>query len=488
MSLSFIDGCDFHVLILDENHLVVSMRPRMGPCFIHLLPTETLCSILKAALEDIVEQDMMGAPNEKDRVLVGDLPFPNTMALVCRRWRDIVSSAPELWTRIFCILPEGRDAQTLDFQLKKAGNSIPIDLTILADFGCKEGLIPDDKALLSIAPHVRRLRSLRIHCIMLSWIHHPIFDALTGDTPLLECLRLSYLGDVYGRRMWQPLLGLKCPRIRVFAIQGKLVHYINHQWLKENLADVKFVTISRYGYRYNATPSQGMWNPFPRWIPCLILDQVDISSEDDSLQIGAEKLILRGGEGGVTSTFIDDNCKIIAMHGWDIFRERSWFRRLPLSNTLEFDGCQSSSPLQSQYMSLRGPKTYTWNGDTVIIMNSNLHTIDIVLAMLMATSEGHKGFMVRWGFMWPRVTTLTLMARDDFVMELPVEQLKAMINCRWKAAGKSGTAKAESNDMNYKGVLPIMMLRVYGGPPLSHSDRSWFKEKVKDFVWDYKER
>ena len=40
--------------------------------------------------------------------------------------------------------------------------------------------------------------------------------------------------------------------------------------------------------------------------------------------------------------------------------------------------------------------------------------------------------------------------------------------------------------MNYEGACPIIVLHVRGEPPLSQSDRSWFEEKVKDFVWDYR--
>ncbi|KAG1748108.1 hypothetical protein EDB19DRAFT_2022926 [Suillus lakei] len=52
-------------------------------CTVQLLPAETLCSILKAALDNIVEDDMMLTPKTKYRTLEGGLPFPHTIALHC---------------------------------------------------------------------------------------------------------------------------------------------------------------------------------------------------------------------------------------------------------------------------------------------------------------------------------------------------------------------------------------------------------------------
>ncbi|KAG2031406.1 hypothetical protein BDR03DRAFT_972606 [Suillus americanus] len=74
-------------------------------CSFQSLPTETKCSILKTVLESMVEDDMMATPEDENQVLAGGLPFPHTMALVCRHWRNIVSSTPELWTRISWALP-----------------------------------------------------------------------------------------------------------------------------------------------------------------------------------------------------------------------------------------------------------------------------------------------------------------------------------------------------------------------------------------------
>jgi len=172
-----------------------------------------LCGILKAVLEGIVEQEMMMGPVENDRVLTENFSFPNTMALVCRRWRDIVSSAPELWTRIFCMFPE-KNKQTLDFQLKKTGKTIPIDLTI----------VKTD-------------------------------PTLRGDAPLLECLQLSsYFTGI----------GLNCSHIRILALQGYMVPFLSHRWAKENLANIDPVTIT--GDKYGACLGLNM---LPRWIHCL---------------------------------------------------------------------------------------------------------------------------------------------------------------------------------------------------------------------------
>ncbi|KAG1736807.1 hypothetical protein EDB19DRAFT_1720475 [Suillus lakei] len=127
----------------------MSRNSKTSQCFLHSLPTETICSILKAVLDDIVKNDM-------HRVLAGGLPFPYTMALVCRHWRDIVSSTHELWTRIFCVLPQEK-LQWMSSQMEKTG-SYPVHLTIINKDDTTHEIYP---ILRLVTPHLQRLRSLR---------------------------------------------------------------------------------------------------------------------------------------------------------------------------------------------------------------------------------------------------------------------------------------------------------------------------------------
>jgi len=55
-----------------------------------------------------------------------------------------------------------------------------------------------------------------------------------------------------------------------------------------------------------------------------------------------------------------------------------------------------------------------WNGDTVNIMNSSVNTIEILLAMLVASLRG------RSCRLFPHVDTLTL-TRGDFIMNFTVK-------------------------------------------------------------------
>jgi len=65
-----------------------SNAPEKANAAVELLPAETLCNILKLALEDIIEDDMMTTTEAKHRVIARGLQFPHTMASVCRYvWR-----------------------------------------------------------------------------------------------------------------------------------------------------------------------------------------------------------------------------------------------------------------------------------------------------------------------------------------------------------------------------------------------------------------
>ncbi|OJA12085.1 hypothetical protein AZE42_02181 [Rhizopogon vesiculosus] len=229
---------------------------------IQLLPAEVLRMILKGALEGIVEQDMMTSP------VAQDLSFPRTMASVCRQWRDLVSSAPELWTRIFCVLPDERWEQTSSFELKKATNSRSVDLTVVVvGRRMKDDL---DKVLSCVTPHIGRLRSLRMKYFHGSLVQHH-FEALAGDAPLLECLRLA--GNKSSTKSDMQLIKLNCPALRILDIEQNLA--LNRQWVKDIMSNVEFVTISyerapwiEFSYDDIARPLDAV----ARRIPCLTLD------------------------------------------------------------------------------------------------------------------------------------------------------------------------------------------------------------------------
>jgi len=59
-------------------------------------------------------------------------------------------------------------------------------------------------------------------------------------------------------------------------------------------------------------------------------------------------------------------------------------------------------------------------------------------------------------------------------MKLPLKTLKALISGRKEAVVHENLTMSddELDDMNYKGVRPIMMHYVHGGPAPSRSERS----------------
>ncbi|KAG1876319.1 hypothetical protein F4604DRAFT_693258 [Suillus subluteus] len=159
----------------------MARKQKMVRCSFQSLPTETKCSILKTVLESMVEDDMMATPENEHQVLAGGLPFPHTMALVCRHWRNIVSSTPELWTRICCVLP--LEDQRVTSQLKKAG-SYPVHLII------KQNLLSRRHPLSLISSHLQRLKSLIMTNVFDGYGRFEL-SALTGDAPLARLFTID---------------------------------------------------------------------------------------------------------------------------------------------------------------------------------------------------------------------------------------------------------------------------------------------------------
>ncbi|KAG1749080.1 uncharacterized protein EDB91DRAFT_1344745, partial [Suillus paluster] len=162
---------------------------RKGQTYFVLLLAETLSSILKTALEDIIKDDMMTDPKAEHCMMEGGLPFPHTMALVCRHWRDIMSSAPELWTRIFCVLPQENSQRTLSSQLEETSTH-PVHLTIVNQHYFREVFA----ILCCVAPHIGRLGSFRIRDFYGAYNQH--LDILTGYAPLTQVFTRKHFSNL----------------------------------------------------------------------------------------------------------------------------------------------------------------------------------------------------------------------------------------------------------------------------------------------------
>ncbi|KAG1888751.1 hypothetical protein F4604DRAFT_965772 [Suillus subluteus] len=352
------------------------MAQKTPQCFIHSLPTETVYIILKTLLDDIVEDDMMRTPDAKHRVLAGGLPFPHTMALVCRHWRDIVSSAPELWTRVFCVLPQ-EELQWMSSQLQKSA-SYPVHLTIIHQHDIVCGIYP---ILSLIAPHLQRLKSLRIHEFHEAYVHNHL-DMLTGHAPQLEFLRLTDVKRVNCFKT-QPCLKLDCPALRILHIDKNAVCDTNHQWLKKNLTHVDHMSIS-FGsgpptatYRWSGFPMLARaLKVAPRRIPCLSLENLllPVNISQAGVKIGAAKVILRTRIDALA--VIDDDCQTVVLRQCNFVRHLSRIS-LPSFNSLELDGCASKA-LQDI------PRICTWDGNTVTVTNSRRSCMKIILYFLGA--------------------------------------------------------------------------------------------------------
>ncbi|KAG1776358.1 hypothetical protein EV702DRAFT_347017 [Suillus placidus] len=450
------------------------------------LPAETVCSILKFALEDIIEDDMTTTAEAEHQFIAGGLPFPHTMASVCRQWRDVISSAPELWTRIFCVMPHKNKHQTLTSQLQKT-HGHPVHLTIVN----KQDHLAQDEVpgiLNCIALHIGQLKSLRLRNFYGLYIKE-YSDALAGHAPQLECLQVTgpkLLACWTARERLPPLFKLDCPTLRILDIDHKVAHSLDHQWLKDNLTNVESVTLSFgdelpcYGPSHYVDHVPNALTAVPGRIPCLIIDGLQFPFQTvseirhEGLKIGAEKVVVRGCM--KVLDMVDEYCKTIVIRDCE-FVEDPRMRRSPSSNTLEFDGCSGGSLEMA-------PLTPSWDGHTVTATNNDSLCMKAIFVLLGAPLKDSRCSL------WPRVTTLKLVAKGDFVLKFPFKMLKVMISSRREAAGQENLGKndVELDAIGFKGVRPIMVLHVHGGQGLLRKEREWFEEQVKDFIWDCKKR
>ncbi|KAG2147717.1 uncharacterized protein EDB93DRAFT_399704 [Suillus bovinus] len=453
----------------------------MTQCSFSSLPAETVCSILKAVLDDIVQDDMMVTPEPEHQLLAGGLTFPHTMASVCKRWRDIVSSTPELWTRIFWMIDvlydEGR--HPIKSQLEKSG-SYPVHLTIINSWSHSHGI---RVILHHIEPYLQRLKSLRMANFYEAH-HRPYLDTLIGYAPQLESLHLTDGKHVHHCTDSKSRLKLDCPALRIFRIDRIVACNLNHRWLKNNLTHVELVTIScgpdshDQTYGPQAVKLCQALEAIPRQIPCLTLDNLRLSHSclpsihQAGVGIGAEQVILRISIDALAA--IDDGCQTIVIEQCNSVHDLQSISLPSSSKSLVLDGCSSKEPR-------RVPDARTWDGDTVTITNSHSSCIEIILHLLGAPFNDHTCYL------WRHVTTLKLVANGDSVLDLPLTLLKAMIGSRKEATGKNSlSGKNDEGNVELESVRPLMVFHVHGGQHLSCMERAWFKERVTDFVWDYK--
>ncbi|KAG0695681.1 hypothetical protein DFH29DRAFT_879864 [Suillus ampliporus] len=68
--------------------------------------------------------------------------------------------------------------------------------------------------------------------------HHDI-----GYAPRLECLQLTD-APVFWAYAPQGFFRLDCPALKILHVAHNVARYVNRQWLKDNLANAQFVTIS----------------------------------------------------------------------------------------------------------------------------------------------------------------------------------------------------------------------------------------------------
>ncbi|KAG2156810.1 uncharacterized protein EDB93DRAFT_868539 [Suillus bovinus] len=407
---------------------------------------------------------MTETPENMNKVLARSLPFPHNMALVCKHWRNIVSSTPELWTRIFWA--PFLDDQWVNLQLEKTG-SYPVHFIINV-----KGALSRRFPLSLISSHLQRLKSLTITGVLDEYRDSGM---LLGCAPQLDRLRLTDIRAFGCFAYPVSRLKLECPTLRsLYVDKNTMAYYLPHEWLKNNMQHIEVLTIYG-GSPINRPTSMAIsqtLEAMPLRIPCLILDDLQFYvayAGAYSITIRADKVILRTCIGDVLTAF-DGDCQTIVLRDCDSIHELRCLS-LPPSNSLELDGCAATRGLR--WVS----KTRPWNGDTVTITNSHPSCIKIILYFLGAP------FARRNCSLWPRVTTLRLVAKGDFVIELPLMILKEMVSSRQRQAGGQENSGKDGEELEDT-VRPLRVLHVHGAQPLRSEEEMWFKKQVRDFVWN----
>jgi len=126
-------------------------------------------------------------------------------------------------------------------------------------------------------------------------------DTLTpGDAPLLEYLPLA------GPRPMMKLTHRYSNSMSYLYIKENAA--LNHQWSRDSIANIEFVTISRGDRGEYSFDIARALEEVPRRIPCLTLDNVEL----DPLGFGVEKVILQNSVVALTEDHVDDDRGTIA--------------------------------------------------------------------------------------------------------------------------------------------------------------------------------
>lgn len=80
-----------------------------------------------------------------------------------------------------------------------------------------------------------------------------------------------------------------------------------------------------------------------------------------------------------------------------------------------------------------------------------------------------------------------LVAKGEFVLDIPLIILKAMVSSRREAAWEEDLGKdgEELDGMRWDTVRPLdMVFHVHRAQPLPCKEEIWFKKQVRNFLWD----
>lgn len=173
--------------------------------FIHCLPVEILSLIFVFVKETY--DDNHNKPS------FSRLPYPSSplrVGAVCKKWRDVTTRTPQLWTDIALDLMKPANAQlNLVNEWARRSGSLPLNITIFLGKGCLEH---ENTILEECKPVVKALRSLSVRwndvALRAPWSFcHELLNELEGSTTIGAFhIRMSevYGGDPYPIKLKDP--------------------------------------------------------------------------------------------------------------------------------------------------------------------------------------------------------------------------------------------------------------------------------------------
>ncbi|TFK38362.1 hypothetical protein BDQ12DRAFT_683525 [Crucibulum laeve] len=412
---------------------------------------------------------------EKD-TLTTSCHFPDALASVCTKWRELLLTRPHYWTRIVIFVDEDPALEDLKARLTLT-RDLPLSINILRRSG--DGNDAEEDERVRAVMDVIRLYFPRCYSIRFNLLHSTSLPAVADFRAAGASLRelklqcKAYVEDPHYQVPTAPFPFVVFPEIRVLALNGEtfLDAAKNPTWITETLSKAKPLLSLSIGhfrpvwnkitYREHRASVYHLLNiltVIPK-IVNLEIDDIDapFSFDDDRNEESA--IYIRAHH--VKLSNLGDEFIDIVMY-LSYFQKRSLhitnsslqFLNSPLVSTITLEKIPSSSEILSRYLS-----AYTW--------------CDLTLIDCPAFDDQSLEMLMKWSPNSLRV--LRIKNCPNFT----VDALRELVKLRKRERIGMGTSRMpwERSGMQWLSVSG-------SGPELSLDDARYLEDNVETFHWN----